>query len=181
MRPRQTDPWPDKRRLGQVSASLLPLRSRGLPCSSVRPFAPTGFPALIATMASADSCTLKPPVSRRGCPGQRDVAAQVSPDKCVSCHRANAAFTLSPDQRASSCCADSPRNRALYAVRVPRLAVLFSGFLRTIPRGTALAFDYSLLYSDPPKGDSNPMSSHTCWTYTIASTVRLTRGGFAVR
>ena len=56
-----------------------------------------------------------------------------------------------------------------------------SGFLQTAPRETALAFDYSFFYSDPPKGDFNPMSSHTCRAYTRGSTVFLTRGGFGIR
>jgi hypothetical protein len=40
---------------------------------------------------------------------------------------------------ASLCCANSPADRAFYAIRVPRLAPLHLGFLRTSPRGLALA------------------------------------------
>ena len=41
---------------------------------------------------------------------------------------------------ALSCCADLPGDSALYAVSVRRLIALRSGFLRTVPRGSALAF-----------------------------------------
>ena len=65
---------------------------------------------------------------------------QVSPDKDVDCDYAPAAFTVSPESRALSCCADLPGDSALYAVSVRRLIALRSGFLRTVPRGSALAF-----------------------------------------
>ncbi|MDI6777454.1 MAG: hypothetical protein QMD03_09545, partial [Syntrophales bacterium] len=65
---------------------------------------------------------------------------QVSPDKNVNCRCTTAAFTLSPESGASLCCANSPGDRALYAVSVRRLIALHSGFLRTVPRGSALAF-----------------------------------------
>lgn len=55
-----------------------------------------------------------------------------------------------------------------------------SGFLQTAPRETALAFDYSFFYSDPPKGDFNPMSSHTCRAYTIGSRLRPTSCRYAM-
>ena len=65
---------------------------------------------------------------------------QISPDKNVNFHDATAAFTVSPESGASSCGADSPGDSALYAVSVRRLIALRSGFLRTVPRGSALAF-----------------------------------------
>ncbi|MFH1672867.1 MAG: hypothetical protein ABIF87_05530, partial [Pseudomonadota bacterium] len=65
---------------------------------------------------------------------------QVSPDKNVNCHYATAAFTVSPEPGASLCCANLPRDSALYAVSVRRLIALHSGFLQTVPRGSALAF-----------------------------------------
>jgi hypothetical protein len=65
---------------------------------------------------------------------------QVSPDKDVNCDYATAAFTVSPESRALSCCADLPGDSALYAVSVRRLIALHSGFLRTVPHGSALAF-----------------------------------------
>ena len=65
---------------------------------------------------------------------------QISPDKNVNFRYATAAFTLSPESRALSCCADLPGDWALYAVSVRRLTALHSGFLRTVPHGSALAF-----------------------------------------
>ena len=67
-------------------------------------------------------------------------AGQVSPDKDVICRYATAPFTVSPKPGALSCCADLPGDSALYGVSVRRLIVLHSSFLRTIPRGIALAF-----------------------------------------
>jgi hypothetical protein len=64
---------------------------------------------------------------------------QASPDKNVNCHYTTAAFTLSPESWASSCCADLPGDQALYAVSVRRLIGLYSGFLQTFPHGNALA------------------------------------------
>ena len=46
---------------------------------------------------------------------------QISPDKNVTCRDTTAAFTVSPEPRASSCRADSPGDSALYAISVPRL------------------------------------------------------------
>jgi hypothetical protein len=66
-------------------------------------------------------------------------AGQASPDKNVICPYATAAFTISPKPRALSCCADLPKDLALYAISVRRLIGLHSSFLRTIPRGIALA------------------------------------------
>ena len=65
---------------------------------------------------------------------------QISPDKNVNCRYATAAFTLSPEPGASLCCANLPGDWALYAISVRRLVALRSGFLRTPPRGDALAF-----------------------------------------
>jgi hypothetical protein len=49
---------------------------------------------------------------------------QISPDKDVNCRYTTAAFTLSPESGASSCCADLPGDWALYAVSVRRLIAL---------------------------------------------------------
>jgi hypothetical protein len=65
---------------------------------------------------------------------------QISPDKNVNFRYAAAAFTLSPESWASSCCADLPGDWALYAISVRRLITLRSGFLQTPPHGDALAF-----------------------------------------
>ena len=65
---------------------------------------------------------------------------QISPDKNVNCGDTTAAFTLSPESGASSCGANLPGDWALYAVSVRRLIALHSGFLRTVPHGSALAF-----------------------------------------
>jgi hypothetical protein len=81
-------------------------------------------------------CTLP----HRALPKQRPLAGQVSPDKNAICHYTTAAFTLSPKPRALSCCADLPGDWALYAISVRRLIVLHSGFLQTVPHGSALAF-----------------------------------------
>ena len=51
-----------------------------------------------------------------------------------------AAFTLSPESRASLCRANLPGDWALYAVSVRRLIALRSDFLQTVPRGSALVF-----------------------------------------
>jgi len=66
-------------------------------------------------------------------------AKQISPDKNVNFHYTTAAFTLSPESWASTCCAGLPGDQALYAVSVRRLIVLYSGFLQTFPHGNALA------------------------------------------
>ena len=65
---------------------------------------------------------------------------QISPDKDVNFRYTTAAFTLSPEPRASLCCANLPGDWALYAVSVRRLIALRSDFLRTVPRGSALVF-----------------------------------------
>ena len=65
---------------------------------------------------------------------------QISPDKEVNFRYTTAAFTLSPESRASLCCANLPGDWALYAISVRRLIALHSGFLQTVPRGNALAF-----------------------------------------
>ena len=65
---------------------------------------------------------------------------QISPDKNVNFRYATAAFTLSPESRALLRGANLPGDWALYAVSVRRLIALHSGFLRTVPRGSALAF-----------------------------------------
>ena len=67
-------------------------------------------------------------------------AGQISPDKNVNFRDATAAFTVSPEPWASSCCADLPGDSALYAISDRRLIALRSGFLRTVPHGSALAF-----------------------------------------
>jgi hypothetical protein len=65
---------------------------------------------------------------------------QISPDKNVNFRDTTAAFTVSPEPGASLCGANSPGDSALYAISVRRLIALRSGFLRTVPRGSALAF-----------------------------------------
>ena len=65
---------------------------------------------------------------------------QISPDKDVTFHYTTAAFTVSHEPRDSSCGANLPGDSALYAISVRRLIALHSGFLRTVPRGSALAF-----------------------------------------
>lgn len=65
---------------------------------------------------------------------------QISPDKTVNFRDTTAAFTVSPESWASSCRADLPGDSALYAISVRRLIALRSGFLRTVPHGSALAF-----------------------------------------
>ena len=77
---------------------------------------------------------LAPVSSRDGSVGQ------ISPDKNVNFRDTTAAFTVSPESWASSCCADLPGDSALYAISFRRLIALRSGFLRTVPRGSALAF-----------------------------------------
>jgi hypothetical protein len=67
-------------------------------------------------------------------------AEQISPDKDVNCGDTTAAFTVSPESRASLCRANLPGDSALYAISVRRLIALRSGFLWTVPRGSALAF-----------------------------------------
>jgi hypothetical protein len=67
-------------------------------------------------------------------------AGQISPDKNVNFRDTTAAFTVSPEPGVSSCGADLPGDSALYAISVRRLIALRSGFLRTVPRGSALAF-----------------------------------------
>jgi len=64
---------------------------------------------------------------------------QISPDKDVNFRYTTAAFTLSPESWASLCGANLPGDWALYAVSVRRLIALHSGFLRTVPHGSALA------------------------------------------
>ena len=91
-------------------------------------------------MASADSCPDPRHVAMPGAPPKEVQIEQVSPDKNVNCDDATAAFTVSPESRALSCCADLPGDSALYAVSVRRLIALRTGFLWTVPHGSALAF-----------------------------------------
>jgi hypothetical protein len=67
----------------------------------------------------------------------RPQAGQISPDKDVNFRYTTAAFTLSPESRASLCRANLPGDWALYAVSVRRLIALHSDFLQTVPRGSA--------------------------------------------
>jgi hypothetical protein len=109
------------------------------------------FTALVSYLSIGRMCSRcrRDLVSRWPRPARRRLASvsslagsvgQISPDKNVSFHDATAAFTVSPESGASSCGADSPRDSALYAVSVRRLIALRSGFLWTVPRGSALAF-----------------------------------------
>jgi len=61
--------------------------------------------------------------------------------KKVNSRSATAAFAVSPESRALLCRANSTGDLALYAVSVRQLIALRSGFLQTVPRGSALAFD----------------------------------------
>ena len=96
-------------------------------------------------MAAADSC---PKTGGRFHPPRRTVRkrlGQPMPGRspriwCVNFPCTTAAFTFPSIRWASSCCADLPLGRALYAISVRRLAGLASGFLRTTPHGIALAF-----------------------------------------
>ena len=74
---------------------------------------------------------------------------QASPDKDVNFHCTAAPFTVSPEPRALTCCADLSGDWTLYAVsvRLPvlytqtgRLIALRSGFLQTNSHEIALAF-----------------------------------------
>jgi hypothetical protein len=89
-------------------------------------------------MASADFYLITLHVAMQGA-AFRPHARQISPDKDVNFRYTTAAFTLSPESGASSCCADLPGDWTLYAVSVRRLIALHSGFLQTMPRDTALA------------------------------------------
>jgi hypothetical protein len=89
-------------------------------------------------MAAADFCLITVHVAMQGAAHWLHVR-QISPDKDVNCRYTAAAFTLSPESRASLCCANLPGNWALYAVSVRRLIALHSGFLQTVPRDNALA------------------------------------------
>jgi hypothetical protein len=73
-------------------------------------------------------------------PASHGQVGQISPDKNVNCRYTTAAFTLPPEPWASLCCANLPGDWALYAISVRRLIALRSGFLRTVPYGSALAF-----------------------------------------
>src|SRR3972149_6365112 len=77
-------------------------------------------------------------------PASHGQVGQISPDKNVNCRYTTAAFTLSPEPKASLCRANLPGDWALYAISVRRLIALRSGFLRTVPRGSALAFGWYL-------------------------------------
>jgi hypothetical protein len=109
------------------------------------------------TMASADFCLITPHVAMQSAVF-RPHARQISPDKNVNFRYTTAAFTLSPESRASSCGADLPGDWALYAVSVRRLIALHSGLaapfgrfrlrltfrfaslrLQTFPHGNAFA------------------------------------------
>mgnify|MGYP001562900079 CR=1 FL=1 len=93
------------------------------------------------TMPSADFCPITPSITEWGAPtyGERK-AGQISPDKNVNFCHTTAAFTISSEVGALSCCANSPPDLALYAVSVRRLVVLRSGFLQAKPHGFTIAF-----------------------------------------
>ena len=90
-------------------------------------------------MPSADFCPNSYSVSTETAVNDRKVG-QISPDKNVIFHYTTAAFTVSPKPWALSCLADLPGDSALYAISVRRLIALHSGFLQTVPRGSALVF-----------------------------------------
>jgi hypothetical protein len=58
----------------------------------------------------------------------------------VNSRYTTAAFTISPEPRASLYCADLPGDLALYAISVRQLIALHSGFLQTVSHDSALAF-----------------------------------------
>jgi hypothetical protein len=89
-------------------------------------------------MAAADFCLITRHVAMQGAV-EGPLVRQISPDKYVNFRYTTAAFTTSPESWASSCGADLPGDLALYAVSVRRLIALHSGFLQTVPRGSALA------------------------------------------
>jgi len=89
-------------------------------------------------MAAADFCLITEHVAMQSAV-ERPLVRQISPDKNVNFRYTTAAFTLSPESRALSCCADLPGDWALHAVSVRRLIALHSGFLQTMPRDNALA------------------------------------------
>ena len=89
-------------------------------------------------MAAADFCPITLHVAMQSAV-KRPRAGQISPDKGVNFCYAAAAFTLSPESWALSCCADLPGDWALYAVSVRQLTALRSGFLQTMPRDIAFA------------------------------------------
>jgi hypothetical protein len=99
-------------------------------------FARTGRQPFLCAQACSTS-GLTGPLHRHAPHGH---VGQISPDKDVNFCYTTAAFTLSPESRALLCCANLPGDWALYAVSVRRLVALLSGFLRTMPRGVALAF-----------------------------------------
>ena len=71
-------------------------------------------------MTSADFRPVTRHVTAQGAvPIKRDCrAGQISPDKDVNFRYTTAAFTLSPEHRASLCCANLPGDWTLYAVFV---------------------------------------------------------------
>ena len=66
---------------------------------------------------------------------------QTSPDKSMNWHYTTPAFTVAPELGALSCCANSPKASALYAVSVRRLVASESRYARLPALG---------LPSDPP-------------------------------
>ena len=95
-------------------------------------------------------------------------AKQISPDKNVNCHYTTAAFTLSPESWASTCCAGSPRDQALYAVSVRRLIVLHSG-LPLPPVALACGSTFALLKPFRPSLAEMPLPSSN--VYAIVNTM----------
>ena len=98
-------------------------------------YSEAGEPVMLKTGTGTICGTLEIPRSTHPVP-----VALISPDKDVNFRYTTAAFTLSPEPGASLCRANLPGDWALYAISVRRLIALHSGFLQTVPRGSALAF-----------------------------------------
>jgi len=98
-------------------------------------------------MALADSCLYHGMSAMTGATPEGVANGQVSPDKNVNCYYATAAFTVSPESWALSCCADLPGGSALYAVSVRRLIALHAGFFGRFLTVSAVAIASTLLMS----------------------------------
>jgi len=101
-----------------------------LPFISVRPLGGVSLSRFAGLVFSHLRWPLLTPVRypgmlpRRAPFPQKLPTGQVFPDKNVNCDEATAAFTISPESRALSCCADLPGDSASYAVSVRRVCLL---------------------------------------------------------
>jgi hypothetical protein len=138
-------------------------------------------------MASADSCPITLHVAIRGAAKkQRPHVGQASPDKNVNCRYTTAAFTLSPESGALSCCAHSAgsghpeqsRRVLTYPETGPCMPFLSVGsqlctrasFRRNLtapPLPSANVYVHvSRRRQDSHIGDLHPISSRPCRAYT---------------